>query len=310
MRVLGINTSHNASIAEIEDGDLVSFYEEARFNRVKNFEPSAEPYRFLSIDQKIDLNSVDAAIATSYGRKNPTDPHGAADLAIVRYLSDQLGIGIEFYAEHHLYHALTGFYFSELDEALCLVMDGGGAQVLQDRPFFQEVESAYYVTRDEVTSLYKHLTNRRFLTSDPDVLPEPETFYRGAEEIKLSSLPSSGMNFATLACALEMFTDEHDAGKLMGLAAYGRPGEYTAAGVCARLQQDTEEATVQFIADMLEKADTKNVVLSGGYALNCTNNFKYTKRFPNINFFVDPCAHDMGTAVGAALWRWRQHAHN
>jgi len=41
--------------------------------------------------------------------------------------------------------------------------------------------------------------------------------------------------------------------------------------------------------------------LSGGYALNCTNNAKYLDAFPNHQIFVDPVAHDGGTAVGGAI---------
>ena len=35
-------------------------------------------------------------------------------------------------------------------------------------------------------------------------------------------------------------------------------------------------------------SDCKNVVLSGGYSLNCVNNYHYVKEFPDYNFFVDP----------------------
>jgi predicted NodU family carbamoyl transferase len=58
---------------------------------------------------------------------------------------------------------------------------------------------------------------------------------------------------------------------------------------------------------VIEKAialnpDVKNIVLSGGFSLNCTNNYKYLERFPEHQIFVDPIPHDGGTAAGAALW--------
>jgi carbamoyltransferase len=46
----------------------------------------------------------------------------------------------------------------------------------------------------------------------------------------------------------------------------------------------------------------KNFVLSGGYFLNCSNNFKYIKKYPEFNFFVDPIPHDGGTAIGACIY--------
>ena len=36
--------------------------------------------------------------------------------------------------------------------------------------------------------------------------------------------------------------------------------------------------------------------------MNCLNNFKLVKKYPKLNFFVDPIAHDGGTAIGAALY--------
>ena len=43
-------------------------------------------------------------------------------------------------------------------------------------------------------------------------------------------------------------------------------------------------------------------MLSGGYALNCVNNYRYLDRFPKHNFFVDPNPGDNGTSTGAAIW--------
>ena len=49
-------------------------------------------------------------------------------------------------------------------------------------------------------------------------------------------------------------------------------------------------------------SDCKNIILSGGYHLNCSNNFKIVKKYPEYNFFVDPISYDGGTAVGAAYY--------
>ena len=42
--------------------------------------------------------------------------------------------------------------------------------------------------------------------------------------------------------------------------------------------------------------------LNSNVALNCVNNYKYTQYFKDVNFFIDPCAHDGGTYLGAVLW--------
>ena len=38
----------------------------------------------------------------------------------------------------------------------------------------------------------------------------------------------------------------------------------------------------------VEISGCKNVVLSGGYALNCLNNYQYLDIDPEINLYVDP----------------------
>lgn len=74
------------------------------------------------------------------------------------------------------------------------------------------------------------------------------------------------------------------------------------ATIAKKCQVETERQTVRLIQKALDLSGSKNVVLSGGYFLNCVNNFNYLKHFPDVNFFVDPISHDAGTAIGAAKW--------
>ena len=72
-----------------------------------------------------------------------------------------------------------------------------------------------------------------------------------------------------------------------------------------------QDKTQKLVGDLVEKAiDTtgeKNVVLAGGYALNCVANYYLRKRFPDINFYVDPVAHDGGTSIGLAKLAYFKH---
>lgn len=77
-----------------------------------------------------------------------------------------------------------------------------------------------------------------------------------------------------------------------------------AANLAKKAQKETLEHTSRLIEKFTNETGEKNVVLSGGYFLNCTNNYEYLKRFPHLNFFVDPIAHDGGTAIGAAKYLW------
>jgi carbamoyltransferase len=75
-----------------------------------------------------------------------------------------------------------------------------------------------------------------------------------------------------------------------------------AKNVAYRVQQETQEQVCRLIQKAIDMTGEKNVVLSGGYALNCVANYYYRQRFPDINFYVDPVAHDGGTTIGMGLF--------
>lgn len=74
------------------------------------------------------------------------------------------------------------------------------------------------------------------------------------------------------------------------------------------VQRETEEMMYQLIQRAIDSTEETNVVISGGYGLNCVANYKYLKKFPNIRFHVDPIAHDGGTAIGLAQYAWYKHS--
>jgi carbamoyltransferase len=73
-------------------------------------------------------------------------------------------------------------------------------------------------------------------------------------------------------------------------------------------QTETQEQVLQLIEQAVELTGRKQVVLSGGYALNCVANYFYLKtlREKGIELYVEPVSNDGGTAVGVALWGYHQ----
>ena len=63
---------------------------------------------------------------------------------------------------------------------------------------------------------------------------------------------------------------------------------------------------VKLIQKAHELTGEKNIVISGGYGLNCVSNYQYLKHFPNLNIYVEPISHDGGTSIGAAKKIWAQ----
>jgi carbamoyltransferase len=72
--------------------------------------------------------------------------------------------------------------------------------------------------------------------------------------------------------------------------------------------KETEEQMYRLIQKAIDMTGENNVVISGGFGLNCVANYKYLKKFPEIKFYIDPIAHDGGTAIGLARYAWYQYS--
>jgi carbamoyltransferase len=69
------------------------------------------------------------------------------------------------------------------------------------------------------------------------------------------------------------------------------------------IQVESQQMVLDLIYKAVEISGNKNVVLSGGYGLNCVANYWYLDKLKKdgINLFVEPVSNDAGTAIGAAL---------
>ena len=72
-------------------------------------------------------------------------------------------------------------------------------------------------------------------------------------------------------------------------------------------QTQTQEQVVAYIRKAVEMSGNKNVVISGGYGLNCVANYHYLEALKDegINIYVEPISSDAGTAIGAAMMAYR-----
>lgn len=68
-------------------------------------------------------------------------------------------------------------------------------------------------------------------------------------------------------------------------------------------QTQTQRQALNLIKEAVERTGNKNVVLSGGYALNCVANYFFLTELNElgIKLYVEPISNDAGTAIGAAL---------
>jgi predicted NodU family carbamoyl transferase len=231
--------------------------------------------------------------------------------------------------KHHLYHAESGYYFSpwykDDEPAIAITWDGGGAQPnYKQYPNYQEIESIYFCEgkTKQPKLQWQRLSNHRalgewkahgfqnMLENCLDCPDDAEVTIEGVPTV-LTSAPSCGMNFSNLSYALGCDAEGRAAGKVMGMASYAeqppRDNVFTRHTVAQQCELESLEHSVKVIQRALDlNPNCNRIVLSGGFSLNCTNNYKYMERFPEVDFFVDPVPHDGGTAIGAALWLHRE----
>ncbi|MFE7117817.1 carbamoyltransferase [Streptomyces sp. NPDC057654] len=194
MLVLGINFGfHDPSAALLEDGRLLAMAEQERFSRHKRarLEMPLEAVRSCLKQAGARASDV-AAIATGWDLDRfdpplPAAPYLELDNALPSEFERPLRLKAQPVA-HHMSHAASALWSSGFDEAAVVVVDGQGER---------ESSSISYGDGDGI----------RMLASYP-VKASLGYFYRAATQ------------FAGLEPA-----GSRGEGKLMGLAAYGRPQE-------------------------------------------------------------------------------------
>lgn len=332
MYILGVNISHDASFCLLKDGEVVTYVEEERLTKKKHT-PLLPDLKILSPQIiRRHTKKVDYLIISSFGWQ--------CEAQVIRQLKETIeSVGIEvkrltYQPHHHLNHTACAFYNSGFPEAVSLVVDGAGqlynSGTMMSRVFngegldieLREIESIYDCSYDGFVNKFQHYSNRNFAN---DVKLQREG------DIVLSSCMGSGWLFNLLSEKLGYGGD--GAGKTMGLSAYGTSEDIdeqwfyynedvdhwvcdndafhysvshmkSGANVAKKLQEETREQTIKLIEKAVELTGKTNVVLSGGYFLNCVNNYEYIKRFPSLNIYVEPVSTDDGTAIGVAKFLW------
>lgn len=69
------------------------------------------------------------------------------------------------------------------------------------------------------------------------------------------------------------------------------------------VQTQTQSEMLKLIEKAIEKTGKKQIVISGGYGLNCVANYWYLDKLPSgVELYVEPISNDAGTSIGAALY--------
>ena len=302
-KILGVNISHHCSFAYFENKILKEFYEEERFNYIKGYEPEDKEdgnytYKYKAIEKFKNIN-FDVVVISSADRG-----HLQIELPIIKHLLKQIKHKIFYFdiKKHHIYHALCGFYFSKFDEAIALTSDGGGER--EFKYIFSVLQAIHLVNKKNVETKYKLISNNKHdLFNNFSKVPEEVKKKSNNVDFIITNKSKAGLKYTNYRQMAGFKCLEE--GQLMGIAAYKNKKTNIDKNIL-EIAHKAQEETLQDIIDLVEKSkkysDCKNIILSGGYHMNCLNNFKLVKLYPEYNFFVDPISYDAGTAVGAAYY--------
>lgn len=329
--IVGLNPGHNGSVAVLVDGKLDLYIEEERLSRMKY---DGNPYKALDYIVR-NYKHVDELVVagTTQPQQMPwtaEDPYGCYLRKFYPNIKKTL-----LFEHHHLTHAASAFYGSGFDKAAVLVIDGSGsvinAQVEDKYIYGYETETIYNASYEQgFDELYKSVRSDekyRVMTRSR-VFDDGVTITKAYEAVsqylgfgfieagKTMGLAPYGEEddripqiFLTDRANKNMFIPHYPAGALINESAYPqfrreeeRDDSFSDLdkNLAYSIQKASERQVIQLIEIAIERTGLKNICISGGFGLNCVANYEYLKHFPDCNFYIDPIAHDGGTAIGAA----------
>lgn len=323
MSILSISRiSHDSSLCIIDKfGNLILYKMEERFSRKKH------DYR-LNYALK-NLNQENIEIDSVYITNHYLENFLYSFDLVMKDLDFIDGQKIKISsANHHLYHAYCGFYNSGFSEALCFSFDGSGIirENNEAQEKYIETGSVFYLNRKNPETnkpIYKQY--RLFQEFDKEVYSITKLCHNN--QIKkidhcsfVKNEPSVGEKFDDF-CEVICNFSYHDAGKVMGLSQYKNHKEKLQHPYNTRewkervdgayaLQQETQNYVLNLIKKYVEETSIQNVVISGGYGLNCVANYHYLKNLKDINLYIDPICFDAGISIGAGYYHYIHTSEN
>lgn len=343
--VLGISNSHNGSVALINGGEIKVAIQAERISRQKRqvlplgkeIELTQECVRYCLDASGFEYGDIDAiSLSTPWEIKKINNAELSQYIGGVTKESAEI-----FYVPHHLSHMEYIIHYGGLEPGIVLVVDGSGS-LEADRNLFNveeffhpEVINHTNFSGKEVISAYWFDGLKSYLIF---------RFCPSQAPIDICNHHASGFlqsvghywEWASYYC----FGSGNEAGKVMGLAAFGEPEasdqpnilSLTDAGelqlnfhdikhtykkpnifgldlsnskhhqnLANKVQSETESVILKLLGILKNKHPTETLYLSGGVALNVVAN----ERIKNSNLFknliLNGSVEDNGTAIGAGL---------
>jgi carbamoyltransferase len=339
VRVLGVNCfSHDTAACLLEDGRLVAFAEEERFNRERHTKRFPDQAIGFCLDLAgFDVGEVDVV---AFAHRPGLDLARGTAAALRRRAPKRLAVqayvdanllrkeaafrarwryrGRIEHVGHHDAHAASAFYPSPFERAAVLTLDRGGdflSTTLQLGAGPRLARLAEVRNPDSLGEVYSALT--WYLGFQPN-----------ADEGKTMGLAPYGRDKLAPELAelvrrtpdglfrvnLAWFAYHREGGWLSPqfLERHGPPREPESAiterheDLAFAVQDLLEETALHVARSLQRRTGCRELCLAGGVALNSVLNSRLLGEAGFERIFIQPAASDAGNALGAALWVWHQ----
>lgn len=298
MRILGINeTTHDASVTLIEDGNILFSGHAERFSKQKN--------DWFTNDGLIDC-------ALSYGKPDRVAYYENRWLKKLRIVTrggfggdkpyylqrkDLKWIPRESFSHHHS-HAAAGYYTSKFDDAVIVVLDAIGEYNTSTiwigegknlkRVYKQNHPFSFGLFYSAFTQLVGLKPNEEeYIMMGMAAYGDWTRYYNKVKEY----FPSIN----------EQKYDFHN-----GILDWPKPiDQQEKFDIAAAVQRVYEDRLVNFMAMAQKLTQKRNLVFMGGCALNCAANTMLWRMFDNV--WIMPNPGDAGSSLGSAAAAYGQH---
>ena len=333
--VLGYCATHNGAVCLLEGDKIVAAVQEERLTGLK----------------RDRIRNLDECLALRYCLDAAGIGVDDLDMIVGSYFSGDLQSGTNVIRQgwsgqflsipHHLAHAFGVFAQSGFEDASVLVIDGQGglADYLpqSERVNIKEAEAPVIGRPAEIISIYRadssgvHCLEKHV----GEWMPNMQQLRRSQPMQTFGSL--GGMYSSA---SHQIFGEAMDAGKVMGLAAFGQrtlatedfftitadgrfifketvPLKYAGIGhwpdneienqnLATSVQHALEDAIHLLVEHTRELGDSRNLCYAGGVALNAVANEQIIQRRYFDDVYIMAAAEDSGTAIGAAYYGLQQ----
>jgi len=313
---------HDAAAVLMQDGEILAAIEEERLNRLKhtNCFP-VQAIRYCLDSSGVSWNDLDVIAKAAEEKRLLVDaqvnalmdsrlpvPQNATEF-MNSVFQREFGADVRQklrFCDHHDAHLWSAFVPSGFDQALVVSIDGfgddrsgaiciGSGNVLKTLREYTIPQSLGVLYTNVIRLIgYSEFDEYKAMGLAP--CGDPSTF-KSLFDAGYRLLPEGSYHVDPLPLWVYRF---QQAGLIPKARRRSEPFSQMHKDLAAGLQSTLEEIAMHVIRHFHEQTGLRSLCIAGGVAHNCTLNGKILQSGLFDRVFVQPAAHDAGTALGAA----------